>query len=102
MAKQPRRRIREKDLTKGQLRKLNALRKSLGKEIADKAFAEWLEEVGTERKTAVDKNAQAVADALSQLIKDKKITFPRGGYRVTRWRDQVIVKPASPKKAKGG
>ena len=33
--------FRERDLTKGQLRKLTALRKSLGKGIADKAFAEW-------------------------------------------------------------
>ncbi len=31
----------EADLSKGELRKLNALRKSLGEEIADKAFAEW-------------------------------------------------------------
>ena len=34
--------FKERDLTKGQLRKLTALRKSLGEEIADKAFAEWL------------------------------------------------------------
>ena len=98
MAKQPRRRFNEKDLTKGQLRKLNALRKSLGLEIADKAFAEWLKELGSEKMARIDKNAQAIADALAQLIKDKKIKFPRGGYLVTRWRDQVIVKPAGPKK----
>ena len=29
-------------LTKGQTRKLNALRKSLGNEIADDAFAKWM------------------------------------------------------------
>ena len=34
--------IDDAGLTKGQLRKLNALRKSLGSDIADKAFSEWL------------------------------------------------------------
>ena len=33
--------INEKTLTKGQVRKLTALRKSLGNKIADKAFQEW-------------------------------------------------------------
>lgn len=98
MAKRPGARIHEKDLTKGQLRKLNALRKSLGKDIADKAFAEWLSEVGTEREVLVDKNAQLIAESIMQLIKTKKLKFPRGGYHVTRWRDQVIVKPAAAKK----
>ena len=34
--------INEKTLTKGQIRKLNALRKSLGTKIADRAFTQWL------------------------------------------------------------
>ena len=33
--------IKESELSKGDLRKLNALRKSLGNRIAEKAFAEW-------------------------------------------------------------
>jgi len=33
--------VTKKSLTKGQVRKLNALRKSLGDKIAEKAFAEW-------------------------------------------------------------
>lgn len=46
--------IDEKSLKKGQLRKLETLRKQLGPEIADKAFAEWLssavgQEVGADR-----------------------------------------------------
>lgn len=98
MAKQPRRRFSEKGLTKGQLRKLNALRKSLGQEIADKAFVEWLETLGSEKMVSVDKNAEAIAETLATLIKNKKLKIPRGGYLITRWRDQVIVKPASTKK----
>ena len=34
--------ITEADLTKGQLRKLNALRKSVGPDIGERAFAQWL------------------------------------------------------------
>ncbi len=47
--------FKERDLTKGQLRKLTALRKSLGKEIADKAFAEWLASVPEGKPESVDK-----------------------------------------------
>ena len=36
--------MNKKSLTKGQIRKLNALRKSLGNKIADKAFMEWLKQ----------------------------------------------------------
>ena len=35
--------IDESTLTKGQVRKLNALRKSVGDAIAEEAFAKWLE-----------------------------------------------------------
>ena len=98
MAKKPTRKFTEKHLTKGQLRKLNALRKSLGKEIADRAFGEWLETSSTGRGAVEDESAAAVAEALAPLIKSKKLKIPRGGYLVTRWRDQVVVKPASSKK----
>jgi hypothetical protein len=95
MPKEPKTQFNEKELTKGQIRKLNALRKSLGNDIADKAFAEWLATVEKEKKEAVDENAEVIAEAIVQLIKDKNIRFPRGGYLVTRWRDQVTVKPAA-------
>jgi hypothetical protein len=85
----------EKQLTKGQLRKLNALRKSLGEDIADKAFSEWLRTGGPEQAAPVDKNAQAIADALVALIDKGKLRIPRGGYLITRGRGRVIVtKPA--------
>ena len=42
MARTPSNRIDEGSLTKGQLRKLTALRKSIGSEIGERAFAEWL------------------------------------------------------------
>ena len=63
MAKRPSRGFNEKKLTKGQLRKLNALRKSLGNDIANRAFSEWLETSSVERGAAEDKGAAAIAEA---------------------------------------
>ena len=34
--------INEQNLTKGQLRKLNALRKSVGEDLAEDVFAKWM------------------------------------------------------------
>ena len=41
--------IDEKALTKGQHRKLNALRKSVGDKIGDVAFSEWLKTQATSK-----------------------------------------------------
>ena len=42
--------IDESALTKEQLRKLNVLRKSVGPDIGERAFAEWLALAGEGRK----------------------------------------------------
>jgi hypothetical protein len=83
----------EKQLTKGQLRKLNALRKSLGEKIAEKAFREWLK-TSVDEQALTDKNAQLIADALAPLIAQGKLRIPRGGYLVTRGRGRMIVAQA--------
>lgn len=80
----------EKDLTKGQLRKLTALRKSLGDDIANKAFGEWLETVSADT-VAEDKDAALIADTLQPLVLKGKIKIPRGGYLLRRGRGRVIV-----------
>ncbi len=86
--------IRERDLTKGQLRKLTALRKSLGKGIADSAFAEWLGSLPEGKAESTDKNAEAIAELLNPPVLAKKIKLPRGGYVVRRGRGRVIVERA--------
>ncbi len=87
--------VEESNLKKGELRKLNALRKSLGPEIADRAFAEWMaarpEDVAG---GAPDRNADLIADALMELVEKSGIQFPRSGYLVRRGRGRVIVEPA--------
>ena len=82
----------ESSLTKGQLRKLNALRKSLGAAIADEAFAKWLDQAVEAPET--DENAERISDALWSLIQDGKLLIRRGGYIVRRGRGRVIVEPA--------
>lgn len=84
--------IDESALTKGELRKLNALRKSVGEELGEKTFADWLKAKSAGGSTApVDKNAELIAETLFKLIEDKKLKMPRGGYLVTRGRGRVIV-----------
>ena len=81
----------ESTLTKGQLRKLTALRKSVGPAIADEAFAKWLEQAVAEPEE--DENAEAISDALWSLIEKGRLSIRRGGYVVRRGRGRVIVEP---------
>ncbi len=80
-----------KELTKGELRKLNALRKSIGDDIAEQAFVKWLESKKSSATNGTDKNAALVEQALQPLIEKKKLSIPRGGYLLRRGRGRVIV-----------
>jgi hypothetical protein len=91
MAKKPAVKIDESALSKGQLRKLNAVRKSFGPEIADKAFAEWLTEQPKEIAEPEDMNAKVIQETLEPMVMNNKIKIPRGGYLVRRGRGRVIV-----------
>lgn len=95
MARKPA--INESALTKGEIRKLNALRKSLGDDIAEKAFAEWFAAKATKVTAETrDKTAEAIAEAVMGLIDKGEIKgLPRGGYVVKRGRGRVMVAPAA-------
>ena len=84
----------EKKLNKGHVRKLTALRKSLGQEIADKAFAAWLEQQATETTKPDDKNANLIVEILEPLVLKNKLKIPRGGYIVRRGRGRDNVERA--------
>ncbi len=84
--------INENTLSKGHLRKLNALRKSVGVEIGERAFADWLATQSAE--TPEDRNAAQVTDALWPLIENGSLKIPRGGYLVRRGRGRIVVEPA--------
>jgi hypothetical protein len=83
--------IDETALTKGQLRKLNALRKSVGPAIADEAFSKWLAQAVEAPET--DEDAETIANALWDLIREGRLSIRRGGYVVRRGRGRVIVEP---------
>jgi hypothetical protein len=91
MPRRPRPKLDEKNLTKGQLRKLTALKKSIGEDLGQRAFAEWLKTIGTEGAGPNDKNAMIITEALTPLIKQKGLRIPRGGYFLRRGRGRVIV-----------
>lgn len=91
MARKAVQKVGQKNLTKGQLRKLNALKKSVGDDIGTKAFADWLAREGTTTKASVDKNAELIANALEPLVKGRKLTIPWSGYLVKRGKRRVIV-----------
>ena len=84
--------IDESLLTKGQLRKLTALRKSLGPTIADQAFTKWLTQ--SVKAAEADKDEQIIADTLWGLIEEGRLSIQRGGYVVRRGHGRVIVKAA--------
>ena len=84
--------IDESSLTKGQFRKLNALRKSLGPAIADEAFAKWLDQAAEAPET--DEDAERISAVLWDLVQNGKLLIRRGGYIVRRGRGRVIVEPA--------
>ena len=91
MGRRPAPKFTEKNLTKGELRKLNALRKSLGDGIATKAFGEWYATRPSHGGAGVDKNLNLIAETLQPLLKRNKLRIPRGGYIVRRGRGRVIV-----------
>ncbi len=85
----------QKELTKGQVRKLKALRKSVGEDIGTKAFNQWLKTQKKDEEGNLDKTAEAIAGDLGALIKEKHLASPRGGYLLTRGRGRVIVTRAA-------
>ena len=86
--------IDENTLTKMQLRKLNALRKSVGPDIGERAFAEWLASQG--KAGRADKNLETIVDALWPLVQQGKLQIRRGGYLVRRGRGHLLVEPVEP------
>ncbi len=93
--RKPAARLDEKALTKGQLRKLTALRKSVGDRIAERAFARWLASAKKEPRVAVDRNAEMIVGALEPLAKARKLRIRRGGYLVKRgWGREIVIRAA--------
>ena len=76
--------IDQSTLTKGQVRKLNALRKSVGDDIANDAFGKWIKTQSKTPKEVRDRVADALVAALANLQSDKRFKLGTKGYVVKR------------------
>ena len=79
-------------LTKGQARKLNALRKSVGDALGEDVFGKWLAtqaQASAARRSAArraDPVAETIAKALAAFEDDPKFKLGRYGYTIRRAR----------------
>ena len=77
--------VNETELTKGQVRKLNALRKSVGDHLGEDVFAKWLERQGASRSEGkADPVAVKISEALAGFGDDPKFKLGNHGYTVRR------------------
>ncbi len=77
--------IDETTLTKGQSRKLNALRKSVGDKLAEDVFSKWMKEQAKAKPAAkADPVAKRILEALKSLESDKSIKLGNKGYMIKR------------------
>ena len=86
-------------LTKMQIRKLNALKKSVGDKLGEVTFLKWFKEQPAKGKDIGDKYAEKIVDVLTPLVMDKKIRIPKTGYVLKGGRGRVIVELAGAAKA---
>ena len=85
--------IDESTLTKGQRRKLDALRNSVGDEIGERAFAAWLSTQPKPVEVKEDHDAALIVDTLWPLVQEGTLAIPRGGYLLRRGRHRLICEP---------
>jgi hypothetical protein len=79
--------IDEKSLAKGQIRKLNALRKSVGEDLAADVFAKWLKQQSSAKPTEkADPVVEKLKTAIAGLEKDSAFRLGNQGYTVRRAR----------------
>ena len=77
--------IDETGLTKGLVRKLNALRKSVGDDLAEEVFAKWLErEANSQAKDKPDPVAMKIVEALAGFASDPAFNLGNYGYTLRR------------------
>lgn len=77
--------IDETNLSKGNIARLKALRKSIGDKLADDAFSKWMKEQSSAKPVDVsDPVAEKLLEALKSLEKDKSIKLGNWGYAIRR------------------
>jgi len=82
--------IDESTLKKGEIVKLNALRKSVGDDLAEDVFTKWLKRKTSATPAAkADPVAEKLNAALAKLEKDPAFRLGNQGYTVRRARGKA-------------
>ena len=84
--------INEQNLNKGHVRKLTALRKSLGQEIADEAFEKWASQQSKDTGEKADPIAARIEELLAPTANDAKFRLGRYGYTIRRAKGRGVAK----------
>ena len=75
------------DLTNGEIRKLNALKKSIGDELGQKAFDEWRK--ANSKSENSDKVADRIVSILSSAEDIESLNLGAKGYTIYKSRGRV-------------
>ena len=78
--------IDESTLTKGQLRKLGALRRYVGEELGEEAFGKWMAQQAAAAQARVDPVAEKIEAALAGFANDRSFKLGNYGYTVRKAR----------------
>ncbi len=79
--------IDENTLTKGQVRKLNALRKSVGDKLGEEVFGKWLaQQAAAEPKP--DPVSAKIEEALAGFVDNRTFRLGNYGYTIRRTREK--------------
>ena len=92
--------IDEGTLTKGQLRKLTALKKSVGEDLGEEVFAKWLARQAAAAVPKVDPVAEKIEQALAGFADDRKFNLGVYGYTIRRARGKGATGFAATKNPK--
>ena len=76
------------DLTKGEIRKLNALKKSIGDKLGQKAFDEWRK--GNSKSENSDKVADRIVSILSSAEDIESLNLGAKGYTIYKSRGRGV------------
>lgn len=80
----------ESTLTKGQLRKLTALKKSVGDDLGEEVFGKWLARQAAASAPKADPVAQKIEQALAKFANDRKFNLGVYGYTIRRARGKGV------------
>ena len=83
--------INEAKLNKGQVRKLNALRKSVGDALGEEVFGKWMaQQAKAAAKPKPDPVAVKIEEALASFVDDRGFRLGNYGYTIRRARGKGV------------